>query len=76
MTEYQHTITAYTIAGSVCLQRITADAHWPSDVYFAMVYGYFVSKEVLRINDNRRLRITPVTASAKGGLGLQLTMDF
>ena len=70
------TITAYTIAGAVGLERITSEGHWPSDVYFAMVYGYFVSKEVLRLNDNRRLRITPVRASANGGLGLMITLGL
>ncbi|MEZ5358929.1 MAG: phosphatase PAP2 family protein [Candidatus Zixiibacteriota bacterium] len=70
------TVGAYTIAGAMCLERITSNAHWPSDVYFAAVYGYFVSKEILRLNENRRLRVTPTASNDRQSLGLLLSLSF
>lgn len=54
-------IAAYGMAATVCLERITSDAHWPSDVYFGAVFGWAVADEVLRLNDKRRIEIIPLT---------------
>ncbi len=70
------TVCAYTIAGAVALERITSDGHWSSDVYFALVYGYSVSKEILRLNDNRRLSITPITSATSGRTGMRLSLTL
>lgn len=70
------TVAAYTVAGTVSLERITSDGHWPSDVYFAVVYGYFVSKEILRLNEKRRLRITPTASDRGESLGLLISFSF
>ncbi|MCK5126562.1 MAG: phosphatase PAP2 family protein [candidate division Zixibacteria bacterium] len=69
-------IFAYTIAGTVCLERITSDGHWPSDVYFAAVYGWFVSQEILRLNNNRRVKLAPTVGIAGDGLGMVLNISF
>ncbi|MDX9856671.1 MAG: phosphatase PAP2 family protein [candidate division Zixibacteria bacterium] len=69
------TVAAYTLAGTVSLQRISSDSHWPSDVYFALVYGWFVSDEILKLNHTRRLAVTP-TADTRGGLGLSVRFAF
>lgn len=69
------TIAAYSLAGAVSLQRISSDSHWPSDVYFAVVYGWFVSDEILRLNRERRVRVTP-TAGIDGGLGVMLHVSL
>ncbi len=70
------TVAAYSVAGSVCLQRITSDNHWPSDVYFAVVYAWFVSDEVLRLNRNRRLKVVPAEVGDQGGLGMVIRYQF
>lgn len=69
------TVAAYTLAGTVSLQRISSDSHWPSDVYFALVYGWFVSDEILKLNHSRRFGVTP-TADTRGGLGLSVRFAF
>jgi membrane-associated phospholipid phosphatase len=45
------TIGAYGLAGTVLLQRISDDKHWPSDVFVGAVVGLVVSKTVLRLHD-------------------------
>ncbi|MFC1512409.1 phosphatase PAP2 family protein [Candidatus Latescibacterota bacterium] len=70
------TITSYGIVGTVLLQRVTSDAHWPCDVYFGALWGYLVSSEMLK---HKRLRnVTLTTASPWGGdsPGLTLAMRF
>lgn len=69
-------VAAYTVAGAVSLERITSGNHWPSDVYFAVVGGYFVSKEILRFNDNRRLTIQPIAGSSNNSYGLRLSLGL
>ena len=68
------TVGAYTIAGAVSLERITSSGHWPSDVYFAIVYGWVVSKEILRLNEDRRIRTVPVIDSERGTVGLAISI--
>lgn len=65
------TVASYSMAGAVSLQRIASNSHWPSDVYFALVYGWFVSDEILRLNEARRFNVVP-TADSDGNLGLTI----
>lgn len=65
------TVASYSIAGAVSVQRVASDSHWPSDVYFALVYGWFVADEIVRLNENRRFDIVPTTDS-EGTLGLMV----
>ncbi len=60
----------YGIAGAVCLQRVTSDNHWASDVYFGAVYGWLITRELLRRNSARRLRVVPVSFDGGNGVGL------
>ncbi|MCP4570303.1 MAG: phosphatase PAP2 family protein [FCB group bacterium] len=59
------TVVAYSIAGTVCLERITSNAHWPSDVYFAAVNGWIISTELLKRNTNRRFKVAPTDFGGK-----------
>lgn len=52
-------VICYGTAGCISLQRVTSDAHWPSDVYAALLYGWFVADEIVKRNHERRLGITP-----------------
>lgn len=62
-------IAIYGTAGTVLLQRITSDHHWPSDVYGGALYGWLISRELLKRKENRRIRITPLSREGTG-LGL------
>ena len=66
-------IAIYGMAGTVLLQRITSDHHWPSDVYGGALYGWLISRELLKRKEERRIRITPLN---RGGAGLGLSFGF
>ncbi len=58
---------AYSVAASVCLQRITSSSHWPSDVYTGATLGWFISHELIKLKRSRKLTVTPITFGAQGG---------
>jgi membrane-associated phospholipid phosphatase len=64
----------YTIAGSVALQRIRSDMHWPSDVLLSSFYGWSVAKGVLRLHEGRKAAVTPLVSEM--GIGLQVAFGF
>jgi membrane-associated phospholipid phosphatase len=65
---------AYTAMGTVLLQRVTSDAHWPSDAYFGALYGWFVTDALLDRNAARTegMQWGPVTTPSRSGLGIQI----
>jgi len=67
-------IVTYSIASSVCLQRITSAKHWPSDVYFGIVWGWFVSNQVIASDKKKSYEITPYKEYDK--IGLRVTFSF
>ncbi|MFC1650730.1 phosphatase PAP2 family protein [Candidatus Latescibacterota bacterium] len=69
-------VAAYGVATTVCLQRITSDSHWPSDVYFGALYGRIISYELLKRFDSRRMKITPMTFDNGLNTGFQMTFRF
>ena len=72
-----YTIAAYTITGAVGIQRVTSDNHWPSDVYFAAIYGWLVSETLVERNEaRRRVKVVPTAAANGEGLGLVLLYRF
>ncbi len=64
------TVAAYAAATSVCVQRITSESHWPSDVYAGMLLGYVVADVVIKRNENRRLNLVPTASSDGSSVGL------
>lgn len=70
------TLAAYTVAGSVCVQRITSDSHWPSDVYTAIIYGYVVADVVIKRNSQRRLKVVPTVTADDSMVGAVLVYRF
>ena len=70
------TIFAYSAASSVLLQRITSDHHWPSDVYFGALFGWIASNELLRLNDNRNIKLIPTSVANGQGLGFMMNYNF
>lgn len=63
-------VLAYGTAASVSLQRITSLQHWPSDVLLGSVTGYVIAKTILRLHENRSLKITPAFTNSGGGISL------
>jgi membrane-associated phospholipid phosphatase len=57
-------IAAYGTAGTVALQRIRSNAHWPSDVLLSSFYGWAVAKTVVKRHEER-------TAAGAGGMALE-----
>ena len=53
-------------AGTVLLQRVTSDAHWPSDVVFGAAYGWVVTGALLK-RKAERSRLRAKKGSASGG---------
>lgn len=68
-------ITLYGVATAVAFQRVTSDAHWPSDVYVAGVLGFVTARAILRQHESRRVVVTP-TIREGGSVGLTLTLRF
>lgn len=66
---------AYTMMGTVLLQRVTSDHHWPSDAYTGGLYGWFATDHLLRRRDAGRLEIVPTYPSSDvgPGVGMRLT---
>jgi membrane-associated phospholipid phosphatase len=52
-------IFAYTVAASVCLQRITSESHWPSDVFVGAMFGAWTAKVLLDYHEQKNLVISP-----------------
>ena len=69
------TVALYTFASSVALQRITDNAHWPSDAYLGSVFGYIITEKLMRMKKIRRADVTPVFYN-DGGAGLVYCFKF
>jgi len=69
------TMALYTFASSVALQRITDNAHWPSDAYLGSVFGYVITEKLMQMKEIRRAKVTPVFYN-DGGAGLVYSFRF
>lgn len=67
-------IFAYTVAVSVCFQRVESEFHWPSDVYFGAIFGGWVAKTLLNYHQVKGLTITPQVSPESGYMGLSFRM--
>lgn len=66
---------AYTIAGSVAVQRVRSDMHWPSDVLLSSVYGWTVARAVVARHEERTAaRLQPHVSQL--GCGAQLAWRY
>ena len=62
---------SYGIATLTGLSRINDEKHWASDVFFGAALGYFTSKTILYLHDNRKgqhFTIYPQVHNNGGGL--------
>jgi len=46
-------VMSYGLAGLVAIYRVHDQKHWPSDVFAGSAIGYFVAKQVCRLNRDR-----------------------
>ena len=69
------TILLYGLAGTVAWQRITAETHWPSDVWLGAAYGWGVAQLVIRLHEEDALRVQPAIVPS-GGIGLGFRYTF
>ena len=68
---------SYGIASLTGLSRINDEKHWASDVFFGAALGYFTSKTILRLHNNKKgqhFTIYP-RADSRGG-GILLSKKF
>ncbi len=65
-------VMAYSIALGISLQRIESENHWPSDVYFATIFGYLVAKSVIKLHKKRQISITPTVMPKSKVFSLQM----
>ena len=63
------------LAGSVCLQRVSSDGHWPSDVLVAMAVGTAIAREVIELGEGRRMTIAPAVGPG-GAPALAVSVAF
>ncbi len=68
--------TYYGLATAVCFQRVTADQHWPADVYAAAIWGHVVAGAILRRHHPGRIRLQPVMTGGGTGVGLAFSCVF
>lgn len=66
----------YTVAGTVLLQRITSESHWPSDVFAGATLGWFHSHAILNRASGRRLQVLPAPIDEGKGIGMIIRMKF
>ena len=69
------TVLAWGLAGAVCLQRVSSDGHWPSDVLVSMAVGTAIAREVIELGEGRRMTIAPAVGSG-GSPALAVHVNF
>jgi membrane-associated phospholipid phosphatase len=67
-------IFAYTVAGSVCLQRITSESHWPSDVFVGAMFGAWTAKVLLDYHEEKNIVINPRIEPQSGYMGVDVRL--
>jgi membrane-associated phospholipid phosphatase len=70
------TVALYTIALSVCYQRIESEEHWASDVWFGAMNGAAVARLVIRQHDRKGVIWVPTANPSTGTYGVQLQFNF
>jgi len=70
-------IAAYTMACLVGISRVHDNKHWASDVFLGSVLGYFVSREIVRLNRPEAKKTLSVGLYYSGGRqALTLSLTF
>src|SRR5262245_58889957 len=70
------TVSAYSIATFVAVERLDAGVHWPSDVFIGSVTGVFVARAIVRRHDEQRAATEWGMSVREGTPTLALTRRF
>jgi membrane-associated phospholipid phosphatase len=68
-------IVAYTLAGLAGVARVHDNKHWASDVFLGSVLGYFIGREIVRLNRPETKKTLSLDISCSGG-GQALTLSL
>lgn len=68
-------LLAYGLAGSVAAERVAANAHWTSDVFFSAVLGTAIGRATVTFH-KKDLPLKPVPLVGSDLLGLALEYQF
>ena len=66
----------HTLAALVGLQRLDDRAHWASDVVVGAAYGIAVARAIIKLNENRHLRVEPAYNHYSGLIEIRLAAPF
>lgn len=69
-------VLCYGLATSIAVQRIDSKAHWPSDVFFAAVYGTVVSRTIINLHSRRKVKLIPSITPDGGSVGLNIILQL
>lgn len=69
-------IFAYTVTASVCLQRLTSESHWPSDVFVGAMYGAWTAQVLLDYHEQKNIVISPRIEPERGYMGIDFRFVF
>lgn len=69
-------VAGYFLATCVSLQRVDAEAHWPSDVFFGAVYGTASMRLLMKLHDESGCRVEPVVYPESGLVGARVRIGF
>jgi hypothetical protein len=69
-------VAYYTIAGSVCFQRIETREHWASDVWIGAMNGAAIARLVMREHDDKGIIWVPSYIPETGTIGFYLQKNF
>jgi len=70
------TILCYGSALLVGFHRLDDEMHWASDVFIGAVYGTAVASAILKLNENRNIKVAPHISPDQGYFGLRATYQF
>lgn len=68
-------VGAYTIAAAVGVQRVSSDAHWPSDVLLSAAFGTAVARAVIGLHEDYG-GPRPTVAATPGGPAMAVSWKF
>ncbi len=65
-------IAGWGIITSVSIERLTSDSHWPSDVYFGVVYSYIIAREIYLRHHQNSIKVVPAIDDDMAGLAVSI----
>ena len=70
------TVLSYGLATSVGFQRMDANLHWATDVFIGAVFGTAVAKTIIKLHENRNMKVSPTLIGPTRSVGLNIRYQF